>query len=215
MNIEREMRFYFPLGELKSMQASLKQFNYERRYYEITIMYDNPNPALSFYSDSVDGRLRLRAAKQTDGISTNNDYGLVSWKQRIPALKNEIIRHENEIEFSFDPKEMPAVQLIIENVLHCPRISSYERYRSYYKKGDITITLDEFPFALMLELEIAVDSKDGENQITNILPQLKLSPSLASSYSCDDMYRELCIKENKKPRSDVLFSDPDMPHLKI
>lgn len=209
--IEREIRFYFPLGELKSMQASLKQFNYEGRYHEITIMYENPNPAFSFYSDSVDGRLRVRMAKQTDGVSADNDHGIVSWKQRIPAMKNEIIRHENEIEFSFDPKEMSAVQAIMENVLHCPRISSYERYRSYYKNGDIDITLDEFPFALMLELEIAEDSKDGENQITNILSQLKLSPSLASSYSCDDMYRELCIKERKEPKSDILFSDPDMP----
>lgn len=214
MNIEREMRFYFPLEELKSMQASLKQFNYEGRYHEITIMYDNPNPALSFYSDSIDGRLRLRTAKQTDGVSTDNDYGLVSWKQRIPELKNEIIRHENEIEFSFDPKEMLAVQSILENVLHCPRISSYERYRGYYKDGDINITLDEFPFALMLELEIAGDSENGENQITNVLSQLKLSPSLASLYSCDDMYRELCIKEGKEPKSDILFSDPDMPNLR-
>lgn len=211
--IEREIRFYFPLGELKSIQTSLKQFNYDGRYHEITIMYDNPNPILSFYSDSIDGRLRLRVAKQTDGGSTENDYGLVSWKQRIPALKNEILRHENEIEFSFNTKEMSAVQSILENVLHCPRISSYERYRSYYKDGDINITLDEFPFALMLELEIIGDSEDGEDQIINILSRLKLSSSLASSYSCDDMYWELCIKESKEPKSDILFSNPDMPLL--
>lgn len=215
MNIEREMRFYLPLKELELQQVALKQFHYKGRYHEITIMYDNPNPDYTFYSLSIDGRLRLRAAKQTDKNSTSDDYGLVSWKQRIPSLKNEIMRHENEIEFNFNPTELHAVQSILEDVLHCPKISSYERYRNHYENGNIHITLDEFPFALMLELEINGNSESAEKQLINILSLLKLDSSSASSYSCDDMYRELCFKENKQPKPDILFNDPDMPHFVI
>lgn len=212
INIEREMRFYFPLKKLKPQQADLQQFHYKGRYHEITIMYDNPNPKYTFYSSLIDGRLRLRAATPTDK-NLKNGYGFVSWKQRIPSLKNEIMRHENEIEFHFNPTELPAIQSILENILHCPKISSYERYRNHYENGDIHITLDEFPFALMLELEINGNSESGEKQLMDTLSLLKLDSASASSYSCDDMYRELCLKENKQPRSDILFNDSDMPHL--
>ena len=214
MNIEREMRFYLPLEELESRQKILKQVRYKGRYHEITIMYDNPNSAYTFYSTSIDGRLRLRAATPTDKNLTDG-YGLVSWKQRIPSLKNEIMRHENEIEFSFNSAELPAVRSIFEDVLRCPKISSYERYRSHYESGDIHITLDEFPFGLMLELEIGVDSKNIEQQLMEILSQLNLNQVMVSSYSCDDMYRELCLKENKQPKQDILFNDPDMPHFRL
>ncbi|MEW6408400.1 MAG: hypothetical protein AB1465_06975 [Patescibacteria group bacterium] len=210
MSIEREMRFYFSLKELESWKTVLKQLNYKGRYYEITIMYDNPNPKYTFYTASVDGRLRLRAATPTDKNATDG-YGFVSWKQRIPSLKNELIKHENEIEFNFHPAELSAVQTIIEDVLHCPRISSYERYRNHYENGDIHITLDEFPFGLVLELEVKKNSEDIEQQLTKILLQLNLNSNNASHLSCDDMYRELCLKENKNPKSDILFNDPDMP----
>jgi len=108
MNIEREMRFYLSLKELKSWQTSLKQFHFNGRYHEITIMYDNPNLEYTFYSDYIDGRLRLRAGTPTND-KLSNGYGLVSWKQRIPELKDEIMRHENEIEFNFNPNgpDMP------------------------------------------------------------------------------------------------------------
>lgn len=214
MNIEREMRFYFPLEELEFWKSVLKKFNHKGRYYEITIMYDNPNPALTFYSASIDGRLRLRMARQTDEKSKNGNYGLLSWKQRIPSLKDEVIRHENEIEFGFNPEEFSSVQLILEDILHCPKISSYERYRSHYEINDIKVTLDEFPFALMIELEIQGDFNKGEKQIMDLLSQLKLDASLSSAYSCDDMYRELCINANKKASQNILFNDPDMPHLR-
>lgn len=210
MSIEREMRFYLPSEELESQQIILQQFNYGGRFHEITVMYDNPNPHYTFYSPSIDGRLRLRAATPTDDILSIG-YGLVSWKQRIPELKNETMRNENEVEFSFNPTELLAVQSIFEDVLHCPKISSYERYRSHYEKNSIHITLDEFPFGLMLEFEI--NSNDGEQKIIEMLPQFKLNSTNASHYSCDDMYRELCLKEKKWPKSDISFNDPDMPKL--
>lgn len=210
MNVEREMRFYLPSEELKSQQTILQQFNYGGRFHEITIMYDNPNPNYTFYSPSIDGRLRLRVATPTDN-KLSVGYGLVSWKQRIPELKNETMRSENEVEFNFNPTELSAVQSIFEDVLHSPKISSYERYRNHYEKNGIHITLDEFPFGLMLEFEI--NSNDGEQKIMEILHQFKLNATNASRYSCDDMYRELCLKEKKQSKSDILFNDHDMPKL--
>lgn len=214
MNIERELRFFISQQELRSLQIKLQQFNHHGRFHEITIMYDNPNPVHTFYSPEIDGRLRLRVATPTDDKSIG-EYGLISWKQRIPESKNELIRHEKEIEYSFNPTQMSHVQAIFENVLNCPRISSYERYRSHYEADGIHITLDEFPFGLMLELEIdkSVVKTNQTDLLNNVLSKLNIPMKSASFYSCDDMYRELCNKKNIPPKSDILFSDKDMPML--
>lgn len=212
MNIECEMRFYFPNNRSETLRAKLKQFVYEGRYHEITTMYDNPNPDYTFYNSSIDGRLRIRMAKEMDATKENR-YGLVSWKQRMPAFKGESIRHEHEIEFHFNYTEAPAIKEIFEHVLNCPRISSYERYRNHYKSDELHITLDEFPFGLMLEFEIATDSDDVKKYLLKILDQFGLEKKDASSYSCDDMYKELCLKKDKSPKPDILFDDQDMPLL--
>lgn len=214
MNIESELRFFISHQELKHLQIKLRPFNNRGRFHEVTIMYDNPNPIHTFYSPEIDGRLRLRVATPSDDKSIG-EYGLVSWKQRIPESKNELVRHEKEVEFDFNPSQLPYVQAIFENILNCPRISSYERYRSHYEANKIHITLDEFPFGLMLELELNKSiSKTDETDILNtMLFELGISMKSASLYSCDDMYRELCRKKGVTPKSDILFSDKDMPIL--
>ena len=215
MTIEQEIRFYFSSEKLIFWQEKLSQLEYRGQYYELTVMYDNPNPAYTFYAPSVDGRFRLRVANPLPGkdLDSIERRGLVSWKQRIPEFQNEKIRHENEIEFHFNPSELQAVQMMLETVLKCPRISSYERRRSYYDGDGVHITLDEFPFGLMLEFEVDEKTENIKERLTRVLTRFGLSLQQASTYSCDDMYRSLCLKKKKQQKPDILFNDSDMPCL--
>ena len=59
---------------------------------ELTVMYDNPNPELTFYSKSVDGRLRIRTSEagKKDLLPenfTDTEVSMITWKQRIPKYK--------------------------------------------------------------------------------------------------------------------------------
>ncbi len=208
--IEKEIRFYFPANKLKLLKNKLKKIEFCGSYYEMTKMYNNPNPEYDFYNPSIDGRLRLRY-----GMSLKNKakgVGLISWKQRMPEHSNELIRKEREIEFNFDIEDLDNVEDIIENILRCPFVSSYERRRHYYDTSNFSITLDEFPFGLMLEFEFKKNNISNTD-INNLLESFSLQGEEASFLSCDDMYKNLCLKNNKKSRSDILFSDKSMPHL--
>lgn len=210
IKIEKEIRFYFPKNKFNLLKNKLKNIKFCGSYYEITKMYNNPNPKYDFYSPSVDGRLRLRHSisleDKTKGI------GLVSWKQRIAKHSKELIRKEKEVEFTFDIKDIDSVKNIIENILQCPIVSSYERRRHYYSTSNFSITLDEFPFGLMLEFEFKKNNISNAD-INNSLKLFSLKIEEASSLSCDDMYKNLCLKNNKKNKSDILFSDKNMPLL--
>jgi adenylate cyclase class IV len=207
---EKEIRFYFPANKFNLLKNKLKNIEFCESYYEMTKMYNNPNPKYDFYNPSIDGRLRLRY-----GISLENktkSFGLVSWKQRIPKYSKELIRKEKEVEFTFDIKDIDNVKNIIENILRCPLVSSYERRRHYYSTSNFSITLDEFPFGLMLEIEFKKNNINNTD-INDLLKLFNLRIEDASFLSCDDMYKNLCLKNNKKNKPDILFSDKDMPRL--
>ena len=208
--IEKEIRFYFPAKKLNFLKNKLRSFKFFGSYYELTKMYNNPNPVYDFYNSKIDGRLRLRHS-----ISLNNKtkgFGLLSWKQRIPEHFNDLIRKEKEVEFSFSVMDVGNVNMIIEEILKCPLVSSYERRRHYYTTNKMSITLDEFPFGLMLEFEFK-KAKISNFRIDNLLENFNLKIASASILSCDDMYRELCFKNDTKPNANILFTDKNMPHL--
>lgn len=210
IKIEKEIRFYFSTKKLAFLESKLKYFNFFGSCHEVTKMYNNPNPMYDFYNPSIDGRLRLRYGvffkDKTRGV------GLISWKQRILKHRNDLVRKEREVEFSFSMKDIDNVRVIIEEVLKCPFVSSYERRRHYYAANNFSITLDEFPFGLMLEFE-SKKNKIANREINSLLKKFNLKIANASLLSCDDMYKDLCRKNNKRIKPNILFNDKDMPHL--
>lgn len=221
MKIEQEIRFYFADSQLKELAEKLKSFYaYKYSYHEITAMYDNPNPELTFYSKEIDGRLRLRysnVVKSPDfGDTINNEDApgskcLVTWKRRLPQYKGDDIRREEEIEYSVSADEYESVKGIFESVLKCKRISSYERIRSFLSADGVQITCDKFPYGVMLELEL----EDGgdDTLIARELNRLGLNPKNASKLSCDDMYFKLCEENGIEPLADIAFDDLTMPKI--
>ena len=186
---------------------------FDGRFYESTVMYDNPNKKLSFYRKEIDGRLRLRTSIFVGKKSIQDaPKGLhkksklyISWKRRIPGGRGQgMTNTEEESECYIVPDQTTAQEAtyIFEKVLQCPRVSSYERYRSFYIKSGVQITVDEFPFGIMLEIEGGSDLV-----ILKIVKQLGFSIEESSSLSCDDMYHALCKQQGKKIYADILFKN--------
>lgn len=185
---------------------------------ELTVMYDNPNPELTFYSKSVDGRLRIRTSEagKKDLLpenSTDTEVSMITWKQRIPKYKNakEEINREYEIEVNIESKEMRSMIMILENVLHCPRISSYERNRETVYIENVEIASDTFPYGHVVELELK--DSDDENELMRVMHLLELDKCKTSTLSCDDMYKKLCTLNGINAKTDILFNDDTMPSL--
>ena len=222
MKIEKEIRYYFSNKELPELVEKLKRFYvYEYSYHEVTTMYDNPNPELTFYSKEVDGRLRLRYSdivgseefgSSHSEVSADKSKCLVTWKRRLPENKGEPIRREEEIEYTTPAGDFDAVRSILENVLQCKRISSYERIRNFLTAQNIQITCDQFPYGIMLELEMK-DSQLGENMLIDEVERLGLKLEDASELSCDDMYFKLCKENGVEQLPDIAFVDETMPQI--
>lgn len=222
MKVEKEVRYYFSHRDLPELVEKLKSFyKYERSYHEVTLMYDNPNPELTFYSKAVDGRLRLRYSKVVksddfgealSGIVAEKSKCLVTWKRRLPENKGESIRREEEIEYATPAEGFDAVRSIFEDVLQCKRISSYERIRSFLTTPNIQVTCDQFPYGIMLELEMKNDHS-GEQVLIDEVERLGLKLEDASDLSCDDMYFKLCQEKGIKQLPDIAFTDKTMPQI--
>lgn len=220
MKIEKEVRYYFSDSRLNEVVALLTKLgDYTHSYHEITTMYDNPNPELTFYSKEIDGRLRLRYSKKVDstvfGKASNEvdiSQCLVTWKRRIADSNDGAIRREEEVEYMVDAGEFESVKSIFEDVLKCKRVSSYERIRNFLLAGSVQITCDQFPYGLMVEFEL----KDGadEQSLINIIEKVGLNLDDASNLSCDDMYFQLCEERGVTILPDISFADDTMPKIK-
>lgn len=222
MKIEKEIRYYFSNKELPELVEKLKRFYaYEYSYHEVTTMYDNPNPEFTFYSKEVDGRLRLRYSNIVDSeefgappseASADTSKCLVTWKRRLPENKGESIRCEEEIEYTTPAGDFDAVRSILENVLQCKRVSSYERIRNFLSAENIQVTCDQFPYGIMLELEMK-NSQLGEGMLIDEVERLGLKLEDASELSCDDMYFKLCEESGVQQLPDIAFADKTMPQI--
>lgn len=213
--VEKELRFVLPSNEYDHLRSRisdrLSEFELGDCALETTVMYDNPNPDLSFYRPEVDGRLRLRTRRPATGDFPTRPYtgdSVLTWKQRIPEHADALVRAEREIEVPLPGAEADAMRAILSDVLRCPRISSYERRRETLYLRGVEIALDLFPYGHVVEFEL---KPGADTDLLALAAELGLGRARVSLLSCDDMYRELCARAGRPPRADILFDDADMP----
>lgn len=199
---ELEIKFLFNQKQAKLLKEkilSIPDTFYHGKKYEKTTMYDTPDRFL----DREDARLRVRQISQEkDSDDVKVEF---SYKRRIQASGG--IKKEEEIEEKFQA-DVLNFTAILRKMNYIP-ISSYERFRETYWHGDsLKITLDEFPFGYILEIE-------GEKkEIKMFCKWLKLKQSQSYALSCDDVYVDLCKKEGITPKEYILFNDKAMPQIK-
>ncbi len=199
-NFELEIKFLIDFNAVSKMKEKISKIPgvfYENKEYEKTTMLDNSIGQMQ----KEDARLRVRQIG--DGKDGQNPKIEFSYKRRIKADGG--IKQEEEVETSFNTSVDSFFQIL--NKMGYEITTSYERYRETYKTPEIKITLDEFPFGYILEIEGA------ENNIKEICIFLHLDIEKAYPLSCDDVYIELCQKQGIKPKDHILFGDPEMPKI--
>lgn len=198
-NIEKEIKFLVYKDNIDSIKYAIKNLEgveYRGRVYEKTTMFDDD----SKHMGQENARLRLRKIGEGDDSSCHAE---LSYKRRLESDNN--IKKEEEIEITFDGNTEHLIQII--NKMGYKQTTSYERYRSTYMYDGSQITLDEFPFGYILEIE------GEEDSIYRVCKSLKLDENDSSLDSCDDIYESLCKKNNTQPSDHILFSDQNMPYL--
>ncbi len=198
--IEFEIKFLInskDIDKIKSKILKISEIFYEGKMYEKTIMLDNKNKIM----DKEDARLRVRQiSEQKNSKDVKIEF---SYKRRIKADGG--IKQEEEIETAFITDGDLFFQIL--HKMGYEITTSYERYRETYKVNGTKITLDEFPFGYILEIE------GEEKNINQICDFLKLNKRKSYALSCDDVYVELCEKNNIKPKDHILFEDSEMPRI--
>jgi len=199
-SIELEIKFLISpskISDIRKKILKIPDISYEGRVYEKTTMLDNNSGTMQ----KDDARLRMRQiSKEKNDRDCKIEF---SYKRRIKADGG--IKQEEEIESSFITDIDSFFQIL--HKMEYKITTSYERYRETYKTKDAKITLDEFPFGYILEIE------SDEKSINKICKALNLDKKDSYPLSCDDAYVDLCKEKNIEPKDHILFDDSEMPHL--
>lgn len=209
--MEYEIRFYYSKEEKDNLISSLDKIDSlscEGRVYEKTIQYNSTLEGNDFYSESIDGRYRVRLTK-----GKNFSKCLLSWKRRLNDTNKILINKEEEIECRINSEDYENFIYLTENVVKFNRVECYERYRTSYINDDIEISIDEYPFGIALELE-AKSNINQEDIIDKYMKILNLKYENCYRLSWDDKYEELCAEQGIVKKKDILFSDKNMPVVK-
>lgn len=203
-NLELEIKFLInsnKISEIKNKILKIFGVVYKNRAYEKTIMFDNSDKSMQ----KEDARLRVRQIIEQENNEDKKSKIEFSYKRRIKASGG--VKQEEEIELEFKTDIDSFFQIL--NKMGYKITTSYERYRETYLADNIKITLDEFPFGHILEIE---GDEFGINKICEILD---LDKNKSYPLSCDDIYVELCEKRGIKAKDNILFNDSEMPHIDL
>ena len=209
--MEYEVRYYYPLNDIKKIKQKLnniKILKNEGRKYEKTSQFNHPDKRFDFYSKEIDGRFRIRITKDI-----NNSICKLSWKRRLNNTFENDINKEEEVELNINANEYDNLIFITKNVLHMEEVESYERYRTTYCNEEVEIALDEYPFGLAIEIEALKIVNDSENIVRKYIELLKLNNKRKFKLSWDDKYEELCKEQGIEQFKHVEFNKK-MPQVK-
>jgi len=199
-DIESEIKFLISTGrvpKIKEKILAIPDISFRGRFYEKVTMYDNADKVM----DREDARLRVKQiSTEKDRPESKVEF---SYKRRIKADGG--IKQEEEVETNFETDIASFVKII--NKMGFQPTTSYERYRETYLTRNIKITLDQFPFGYILEIE------GNEDEIEKVCDLLGLDFKKSYPLSCDDAYVDLCKKKNLKPKDHILFTDSKMPKM--
>ncbi len=206
MAIEREIKFVVASGTGEEVVQKIEEKNstLTMDLYEKTMMFDNEGQLMS----RRDARLRVRQIGMSkDGVSDVE----FSYKRRLRSDEREQIdahvKQEEEIETAFRTNVHEFIQILECMGYHM--VSSYERYRKTRDYLGTKVTVDTFPFGIIIEIEGAEDS------IVHACSVLGLEVENSTLESCDDVYDRLCRERGIEPHNHISFSDSDMPKIEM
>lgn len=181
--------------ENKCLEVSLPLVSHQ---YEKNQNFDRDN---IFEKD--DARLRLRT-KIKDLNSHLKEFEF-TYKKRL-GIENGI-KKETELNYFFTSEQSSENLLSIFRITGLIERDSYERRRKTFLNNEIQLTIDEFPFGYIVELE------GNEEKVLFYEKLLNMENCVQYGASCDDVYIEICNKKGVVPKKHILFEDIEMPRL--
>ena len=184
--IETELKFPIDKRKIKRIIRLLKRmgFNGGRRVYEKTVMYDNDRQIMQ----TTDGRIRLRVS---------DDSVELSYKK--PLSRKNIKR---EVEYEVEVSNFQTTEKILAMMGFVPT-TSYERYRTTFTKGEIKVTIDEYPFANFLEIE------GKKEKIKNLALELGFLLRANLTDPCDTLFQKWRKEKGLDFKPHMRFEDYD------
>lgn len=185
--IEIEYKFEITPGEIDEIRSRLFDLGFAEhlpRTHELTVMYDNPQEIMQI----TDGRVRLRKTGEKTQIS-----------YKKPLTREGVKR---EIEHQTDVGNFGVMEEILE-AMDYRRKSSYERYRTIFQGGNVEVMIDEFPFAIFVEIE----GSDGD--IGAVAEKLGFDLLKNLTESCDTLFTKWREERGLKPALHMTFDGYD------
>ena len=135
-----ELEYKFWVKDKKSLIKILdSRANAKKpRQYQSNVMFDNPAGIMQ----ATDGRIRVRT------LGDSGDKTL-TYKKPLPPQNGAKREIEYEIKFH-DPDRQ--IEKILEAMEFRPT-TSYERFQTRWEVNGVHVTLDEYPFADIIEIE--------------------------------------------------------------
>ena len=188
MNIEIEYKFLITnKSDLLHRLNRLSKSKFKRQY-QSNVMFDNP----SCLMQKTNGRVRVR---------TLGDKGqkVLTYKKPLPSKNGA--KQEIEYEISFVDANL-QIEKILQAMEFLPT-TSYERYQTKWQIGKTAVTLDEYPFAIFLEIE-------GDLKSIQRLAQ-KLNFDIANGLTdpADTLFQKWRKNRNLPFKSQMRFDDFD------
>ena len=187
-NIELEYKFWVKdkknLIQSLAHQAKIKK----ARQYQKTVMFDNELGLMQ----KTNGRIRVR----TFG---NSNKKTLTYKRPLPPKNGAKREIEYEISF-FDPNEQ--IEEILKAMGFGPT-TSYERYQTEWEMNDVRVTLDEYPFADIIEIEGA------KEDIEEVAEKLGFNKTEGLTKPVDTLFQEWRRTKGLPFKPHMRFSDFD------
>lgn len=185
-NIEIEYKFFVKDKENLIKILDKIATNKKPRQYQKTVMFDNSDKIMQ----KTNGRIRVRILGQ-------------SWEKTLsykkPLSSHKGAKREVEYEIFFQDSDN-QIEKILEKMGFKPT-TSYERYQTCWQIGRSKVTLDEYPFADIIEIE-------GEKkQIEKIARDLGFNPREGLTKPVDTLFLEWRKKRGLGFKPHMRFND--------
>lgn len=185
-----ELEYKFWVKDKKNLIKALddKTSNKKARQYQSNVMFDN----LSDLMQITNGRIRVRALGDT-GNKT------LTYKKPLPPKNGA--KREIEYEISFQDLK-GQIEEILEAMEFKPT-TSYERYQTSWGINGVQVTLDEYPFADIIEIE---GEKDA---IEHLAQELGFNIKESLTKPVDTLFQEWRKERDLPFKPHMRFNDFD------
>ncbi len=187
-DIEIEYKFWVENKDELIETLNKKTSQKKPRQYQSNVMFDNSDSLMQ----TTNGRIRVRTLRKTEKKQLTYKKPLSPQNGAKKEIEYEIVFQDND----------EQIEKILQAMGFKPT-TSYERYQTKWQINNISITLDEYPFANVVEIE------GKQSQIKQLAEELKFDPKKGLTKPIDTLFQEWRKEKNLPFKPHMRFKDFD------